>query len=283
MFVLQRAKRLGLVSLVAFTAAAVSVIDSAGLEIASAQPVVTLYASPGGRSTDCASVADACDLTQALAEATAPGNKDKAVVVVAGPGTYYESSIAIDARSLASLSITGAGASATTVRPGMVGAFLISGGAVTLSGLSINGSRESAIAVRTSEASPGADVIITDDSFSGDEGVNGGAVEGDSSSSISVTGDTFADDESSFGDGGALFSQGAVVATDDTFSGDQAGLYGGAIFAGGALVAADDTFVDNAAASGGAITTDAIGPRQPTASIAGQRHLFRRHGDGVPR
>ena len=85
MFVLQRAKRLGLVSLVAFTAAAVSVIDRAGLEIASAQPVVTLYASPGGRSTDCASVADACDLTQALAEATAPGNKDKAVVVVAGP------------------------------------------------------------------------------------------------------------------------------------------------------------------------------------------------------
>ena len=47
-----------------------------------------------------------------------------------------------------------------------------------------------------------------------------------------------------------------MVATDDTFSGDQAGLYGGAIFAGGALVAADDTFVDNAAASGGAITTD---------------------------
>ena len=47
MFVLQRAKRLGLVSLVACTAAAVSVIDRAGLETASAQPVVTLYASPG--------------------------------------------------------------------------------------------------------------------------------------------------------------------------------------------------------------------------------------------
>ena len=155
MFVLQRAKRLGLVSLVACTAAAVSVIDSAGLEIASAQPVVTLYASPGGRGADCASVADACGLTQALAEATAPGNKDEAVVIVAGPGTYYEPSIAIDARSLASLSITGAGASATTVRPGMVGAFVISGGAVTLSGLSINGSRQSAIAVRTDRGLPG--------------------------------------------------------------------------------------------------------------------------------
>ena len=145
----------------------------------------------------------------------------------------------------------------------MVGAFLVSGGAVTLSGLSINGSRKSAIAVRTNEASPGADVNLTDDSFSGDEGVNGGAVEGDSSSYISVTGDTFADDESGFGDGGALFSQGAVVATDDTFSSDSAGLYGGAVFVGGALVAADDTFVDNSAASGGAITTEAPAQSSP--------------------
>ena len=180
-----------------------------------------------------------------------------------GRGTYYEPSIAIDARSLASLSITGAGASATTVRPGLAGAFVITSGVVTLSGLSINGSRQSAISVRTDSGSPGADVNLTDDSFSGDEGVNGGAVEGDSSSYISVTGDTFAGDESSFGDGGALFSQGAVVATDDTFSSDSAGLYGGAVFAGGALVAADDTFIDDAAASGGAITTDTPAQSSP--------------------
>ncbi len=256
--VLQRARRLGLVPLVACTtmAAAIGIINSAGLQMASGQPVVTLYANPGGSSTDCASVADACNLTQALAKATAPDNKDETVVVVAGPGTYYESSVAIDANSLASLNITGARASTTILRPGMAGAFLISGGVVTISGLSINGSGRTAIAVRTYGGSPGADVTITDDCFSGDEGVNGGAIAGDSASYIAVTSDTFADDESKFGDGGALFSQGTLVATDNTFRSDSAALYGGAIFAQGALVASDDTFVEDGAASGGAIATD---------------------------
>ena len=263
-----RAKRLGLVPLVAGTtlAAATTVMGTVGASRAVGEPIVTLFASPNGTSRGCTSLPEACNLTHALATATAPTDNGDAVTVMVAPGTYYESSIDIEASSLASLTVMGAGASVTSVRPGMASAFLITGGAITLSGLSIDASARSAIAVRTDGTAPGTDLTVTDDAFTADRGVNGGAITGDIGSQITVNDDTFSNDTASFGDGGAVFSQGALVATEDTFSGDSAALYGGALFAQGDLAADDDTFVDDSAASGGAVATQP--PPQSTTAAA---------------
>ena len=160
--------------------------------------------------------------------------------------------------------VKGAGASATSVRPGKASAFLVSGGAVVLSGLSIDASARSAIAVDTDGTAPGIDLTVTEDAFTADRAVNGGAIAGDVGSQITVNDDAFTDDTANFGNGGAVFSQGVLVATDDTFNGDSAALYGGALFAQGDLAADDDTFVDDSAGSGGAVATQP--PPQSTAA-----------------
>ena len=227
-----------------------------GSAFASSPPAVTLFAGPGGGGGACAAPSQPCSLARALAQATAPDNDNDDVVVMVGPGTYDDFSAAVAAGSLASLTIEGAGAAVTKLQASFAGAFLFTGGAVTVSGLTIWGSGRSAVVARSSSASPGTDVTLTDDYFSNDEGLDGGAVSADVGSQVVLTGDTFATDRALFGSGGALFSQGSLVVSQDTFTGDSATLYGGAIFAQGPLTAADDTFSDDSAASGGAIATE---------------------------
>ena len=70
---------------------------------------------PQWTSRECTSLAEACNLSHVLATATAPSDNGDAVTVMVAPGTYYESSIAIDASSLASLTVKGAGASACSL------------------------------------------------------------------------------------------------------------------------------------------------------------------------
>ena len=126
-------------------------------------------------------------------------------------------------------------------RPGMASAFLISGGAIALSGLSIDASASSAVAVGTDGTAyrdrPNGHTRCVHCRPGGqrwrrrrrrwfsDNGNDG----------------TFADDPASFGNGGAVFTQGALVA-EDTFNADGAALYGGALFAQGDLAADDDAF-----------------------------------------
>lgn len=97
------------------TLAAATVIGTVGASLAVGEPIVTLFASPNGTSRECTSLAEACNLSHTLATATAPSDNGDAVTVMVAPGTYYESSIAIDASSLASLTVKGAGASACSL------------------------------------------------------------------------------------------------------------------------------------------------------------------------
>ena len=265
---LVRRAKLGLVPLVACmtSAAAATATGVVGAAAAVGESTVTLYASPNGTSSGCTSLAEACNLTHALATATASSDNGDAVTVTVAPGTYSESSIDIDASALASLTVKGAGASATSVRPGIASAFLVSGGAIVLSGLSIDASARSAIAVRTDGTAPATNLTVTEDAFTGDRGVNGGAIAGGVGSQITVNDDSFTDDTASFGDGGAVFTQGVLVATEDTFNGDGAALDGGALFAQGDLAADDDTFVDDSAGSGGAVATQPP-PQSTTAAV----------------
>lgn len=213
-------------------------------------PVVTLFAIPGGTSSTCSSDADPCDLAQAVALATAPDNNGDSVVVMAGPGTYSEPSIEVYAGSLNSLIIEGPGASSAVLRSGLEGAFQFSAGSITLSGFDIDGSRTSAVDVLANGGPPGTELTVADDWFTGDSGMNGGAIAAGPGTDITVSGDTFVNDTASLGDGGAVFSQGALIATDDTFSHDDATQYGGAVFAQGTVIAIDDTFADDSASSG---------------------------------
>ena len=251
-----RRKRRTVLVACAILAMATGGLGSTSISAARGAPVVTLFAIPGGTSSTCSSAADACDLAQAVALATAPDNNGDPVVVMARPGTYSEPSIEVDAGSLSSLIIEGPGASSAVLRSGLEGAFQFSAGSITLSGFDIDGSRTSAVDVLANGGPPGTELTVADDWFTGDSGMNGGAIAGGPGSDITVSGDTFVNDTATLGDGGAVFSQGALIATDDTFSHDDATQYGGAVFAQGTVIAIDDTFADDSASSGGAIATE---------------------------
>jgi fibronectin-binding autotransporter adhesin len=189
----------------------------------------------------------ACQTTQegvAVAEEF-PGD---ALTVTVAAGTY-NGGVTVTASKLASLTVRGSGQASTKVTgDGTTRDFLVTGGKVTLSALSIDGAH-----VTTSPpggggvANTGGTVILTEDTFANDFGADGGGLS-NNSGSATVFDDTFSDD--SGGDGGGVFALGPTTLTDDTFVHDAA-TGGGGVFNQGLASMRDDTFLDDIGATGG--------------------------------
>jgi hypothetical protein len=177
----------------------------------------SLFVAVGG-SGDCTSLANACGSVQTAITTAQSGtyNGDDVGINVAA-GTYTEADT-IDASSLDSLTIAGAGASSTTV-DGTGSAsepvFLVNNGTVAFSDIAIDNNDEvggnsvgSGIdACDGSSGSSGSDdcvITVTDSSFSDDEATDGGnygiggaiavATTGGGTGSLTVNGSTFSDD-----------------------------------------------------------------------------------------
>ena len=222
---------------------------------ASGNPVllyVSTSGSDGGGSNACtASTAPCLTIQQAINEAqNYPTADADDVIINVAAGTYTENDT-VDASSLHSLTIAGAGASSTTVNGPVGSVFTVDSGVVTISGLTITGGHgEFGGAIENFTGT----LNVTDSTLSGNNGYQGGAIENftgtlnvtdstisgntgsgygggifdDGGGTVTVTDSTMSGNNGSSGGGGAIFIQnGTVTVTDSTISGNTGGSYGG--------------------------------------------------------
>jgi len=164
-----------------------------------------------------------------------------------------------------SVTITGPGANQLTLSgAGLYPVFEIAlAPTVSISGLTIaNGSTGPAYIGNAAGGitNNGGSLTVSNVTFSGNSGVDGGAIE--STSTLTVTGSTFlnntAPGTASQGYGGAItINSGTVSVTNSTFSGNSANYVGGAIYNNGILTLTNNTFSGNSSAFvGGALSTN---------------------------
>jgi predicted outer membrane repeat protein len=197
--------------------------------VAEAATAVTLYVRVGGTGTLCTATAPCGSVAQGVTVADALTGD--AVTVTVGPGTYQTHDITIKATKIASLTISGAGATSTIldgqgVSTTLGGIIDATQGTVKLSGLTFEDGKASQ---------------------------TGGAVFASSAATVTVATDTFSTDSAR--EGGALASvTGTVVVVDDSFTNDHATTTGGAVYSTTATFdVTRSTFTGDAAPDGGAI------------------------------
>jgi hypothetical protein len=189
---------------------------------AGAATTVKLYVSTTGTGTACTKASPCNSISQAAAVALAHGGDTVTIKVAAGT---YDENDSIDASSLASLSIVGAGASGTIVNGGNTNTVMtFTAGTVSLSGITIE---------------------------NGYTTTNGGGI--DNGATLTVSDSILSSNEASEsypeGAGGAIFNQGSLTLNDSTLSG---GAYtGGGIENTGQLSAEDDVILGGVGEGGG--------------------------------
>jgi len=258
---------------------------------ASATTPVTLYVdSAGTQSTGCAAPGSGACPTIGEALSAAAADSGQAVTIDVAAGTYTEDDT-INASGLASLTVAGAGAATTTINGGGNGTVLtVTGGTVSVTGLTITGGNNTSSASDASGGgvdNQGATLTLTGDTIDNNTSYfgYGGGVDNNSGGTVTLNGDTI--DNNQAGQGGAVYTDdgsnitltddtldnntsvnggaidvnttGTATLTGDTFSGDtahtpDAGTGGGGIFNTGTVTSTDDTFSgDTAGHDGGGI------------------------------
>lgn len=214
--------------------------------LAGAQPQVTLYVAPSG-SGDCTSLPNACGSIQtAVGTATGGSYAGDDVTIDVAAGTYTENDN-VDASSLDSLTIAGAGASSTFLNANGSGtAMVIDPGTVNISGITVeNGNNPNGGGIIGCDSVPGCTLAISHSTFTDDSASNaGGAIDfadngGDGT--LHVSDSTFTDDNAGDLGGGAINigssgGDATVIVTDSTFTDDSAAASG----RGGAIDNGDD-------------------------------------------
>jgi hypothetical protein len=145
---------------------------------AGAVSAVTLHVSPGSTGTTC-TVSDKCgSVSEAVNVATSGTYNGEDVIIQVAAGTYGASGSgdmsSIDASSLGSLAIVGAGASVTSVSSGGMSGSIVTilNGTVTITGLTITGNDGSAGAISID----GGTITIENDTLSNDRAAGGGGL-----------------------------------------------------------------------------------------------------------
>ncbi len=228
---------------------------------ASATTAVTLYVTPGGGGTSCSQSAPCGAIQNAVNAATQNDAGDDVTIDVAA-GSYTEND-SINASSLDSLAIAGAGAPTTTVSGGAVGSVLtVSSGTVTVSDLDLE--KGDAATGGGGGINNHAVLTVIDSFVSGDtSSSSGGGIENHAGATLTVSESTLSGDTAAVGGGGIDNAGGLTVAdtyleNNSTSQNTDAPGYGGAgIASSGTATIDDSTLSGNTTASiGGAIRND---------------------------
>jgi hypothetical protein len=204
---------------------------------------VTLYVVAGGTGTTCTGASPCPTIQDAITYAQANDDSDAVTIdVAAGP---YDEADAIAASSLASLTISGAGASTTTVDAKSAGSvFTIGSGTVSISGLTITGGK----ATYGGGVFNDGTVTLSDDTISSDSATNGGGVF-NNGGTATLSDDTISSDTAT-AHGGGVANYGTATLSDDTISFDTAGTIGGGVYNEGTATLSDDTISSDSATNG---------------------------------
>ena len=178
---------------------------------ASATTAVTLYVTPGGTGTSCSQSAPCGAIQNAVNAATQNYAADDVTIDVAA-GSYTETD-SINASSLDSLTIAGAGASVSTVNGGAASSVVtVWSGKVTVSGLDFE----------NGDAATGgggginnhATLTVIDSFVSGDtSSSSGGGIENHAGATLTVSESTLNGDTAVVG-GGGIDNAGDLTVTD---------------------------------------------------------------------
>ncbi len=224
---------------------------------AAAATTLTLYVRSGATGTSCTGPgATACGSIQtAVAGAATHAGAD--VTVTVGPGTYHERTISVDASTLASLDVVGAGATSTTVTSEGGQGFSVTAGTVSVEGLSVDRAAAASSAGGGMLVTGGSTVALADDTFATDSALTSGGVDV-ASGHATVTDVTFLRDHGAQGGGMGVGPTSSAVVTGTTFTTDAAHDGGGvAALVGSSVTLAGDTFTtDRATTDGGDVWAD---------------------------
>lgn len=190
--------------------------------------------------------------------AAAPGD-----TVVFGPGVTGTIPLASTLTVAQNLAIQGPGAGNLTISgQGAVRVFDVTGGALTVSGVTVTNGFFSGLGGAFSVAST---LTLRNSVLSGNSALNGGAISVANGGTLTVIDSTFANNSATSVGGGALITFGTATVTGNTFIGNTAATNGGAINVqpGGTLTIVNNTFrVNSTLGLGGAMsnlgTTTAI-------------------------
>jgi uncharacterized repeat protein (TIGR01451 family) len=238
--------------------------------VSAAGGAVTLLvsSSSGGDTGNCTS-SPCATIQYAVTQAERASYSGYTVTIEVAGGPTYDDAVIIDASSLGSLTIDGAGVTVTTLNDGGSGPDVtVDSGTVTVENLTITGGLGAECpwggggvlnGLPTSSGSPegAGTVYLIGDDISGDTSnpCAGGGVA--NFGTVTLTDDTLSDDSAPDGGGGIFNSgyegAGTATLTDDTFSDDQAPAYAGGAIRDyiGTSVLTDDTISGNSAADGG--------------------------------
>lgn len=226
-----------------------------GAQPASAVTAVPLYVATTGNDSgnNCTVMSSPCKTIQNAVNVATGGtyNGDDVTIDVAA-GTYDENDT-VYASSLDSLTIAGTGATSTTVDGQDDGSVFVTGGTVSISGMTITGgSATDGGGVYNYDTTTLTDDILTDDTATD---FGGGLFN---RGTATLTDDTLSDDSNNYNFGGGVYNLGTATLIDDTLS-DDSSTSGGAFFNdAGTATFTDDTLFDDSATDGdgGALDND---------------------------
>jgi hypothetical protein len=247
----------------------------AGALPASAAPSASLYVAVGGTG-DCTTATAPCgSIQQAIRTAFSGPYAGDDVTINVAAGTYTENdTIPVPVPAPVpvpgpvqppdgppnSLTIAGAGASATTVNGGGTGTvFTVDSGTVTISGLTVtNGTSPG---TGGGIANYGAMLTINSSTVSGNTAEEGGGIINDGT--LTINSSTVSDNTATTDNGGGGISNeigGTATITSSTVSGNTStGPYGGGIYNDGTLGINSSTVSGNTGRAGGGIFNDYSG------------------------
>ncbi len=229
----------------------VSVSALSGSLPAGATTAVKLYVSTTGTGSECTKTSHCSSIDEAVTVAEALTGVNVIIKVAAGTyagSGFLHASEYIDASSLQSLSLVGAGASSTIMRAGPANSrvMYVAAGTVSISGFTIeNGSEQ--ITQGAGIYNAAAMLKVSDTIFSNGAGSGEAIYNGES---LSLNDSTVSGNSNG---GGAIWNDGQLSADDDVFEGGAGAGGGGAILNDGTATINDSTVSGTSTRSAGAI------------------------------
>ncbi len=217
---------------------------SVGLLPASATTAVSLYVTPTGTDYQTCKRSSPCNSPRlALLIATRGTYNGEDVTIHVAAGDYGEAQVSVNASSLSSLTIAGAGALSTRVASDGGSVFVVQGGTVTISGLMVTNVHASPSLGGGIDNENGT-LTINSSTLSGNSASEGGGIY--NGGTLTINSSTVRADTSEYG-GGIFNDNGTLTINSSTVSGNSASQYGGGIVNGGTMTISSSTVSKNTA------------------------------------
>ncbi|MCX7840245.1 MAG: DUF1565 domain-containing protein [Anaerolineae bacterium] len=213
---------------------------------AQAGPGTTRYVSPSGTDSGSCAISACKTITYALTQAT-PGD-----TISVAAGTYSAANgETLPLVPAVDVTISGAGASSTTIDGGGMARVMTINKTVTVQNMTIaNGWSDNGGGILNSSS---GNLTVSNSTFSGNSAneYGGGGIYNNGMLTVrnsTFLGNSVTGDPDSNPSGGGIYNRGTLIVSNSTFSGNQVDAFGGGIYNADTLTVSNSTFSGNVAA-----------------------------------